>query len=699
MIPLSGAALQLDVHRVVHCKGRHSPRTRSQFKGSVHFSSHTCSNEYARSCTTAASAAASGQATQDGLVNSWWSSFGGVYGRWKTVFAGLIGSCACTILACAALLGPSASNALHLQGVHQAWAQICAAAVPAILHTPAAQLYATLICAAIFCAYAVIVKVSAGQQLMPALGAADRHHAPWAPLRGTSDSDTQPSHYVHPGTETTTVADATSGPERKTTFPAQPLPLLQDNTEASDRKPAIIRSSSTGPRVPANTGTPPWPSAIVWPASSDTVADAHTASALATSLAAAPAAPSATPTATAAAAAAPSPAAAPPPQSVLPTAPPRIPAAPSGAALPESGPTTAGLEACSPAAAQDAALLREEVLALRRATLVSFGQAARRPSTPVAAPAALFGIAADAVTPGWQSSAVAAAAARAGVTAVESLALAASPFAPLFSLEGGPIAFQAPIVRSQYDPLVALLASAPPTQRHAWDPMSSLRTAEAPTHAAHGRPALDPLTHMARACAPTGGAAWDPLQRLRSAAAPTRAMHTPSALDPLSHIALARAPTGGSTWDPLQRLRGAAPPSRRTMGKSILDPLSHISAVQAPQGGKAWDPVHALVNASAPRGGGSWDPMAAAVRARVPKHRAVWDPVHMLQAQAPTGRTMLDPVHALTRMDVPRTPSRMDPMSSFRKMSQPSGMPKWDPLRLLREARQGKASSSATAMA
>lgn len=56
---------------------------------------------------------------QGGALGPWSSSLGDVYGRWKTVFAGLIGSCACTIIACAALFASRGSTPLPLQGIQQ----------------------------------------------------------------------------------------------------------------------------------------------------------------------------------------------------------------------------------------------------------------------------------------------------------------------------------------------------------------------------------------------------------------------------------------------------------------------------------------------------------------------------------------------------------------------------------------------------
>lgn len=75
---------------------------------------------------------------QDAFSPRWLSSLSEIYGRWRTVFAGLIGSCACTIIACAALLGSSGSPVLPLQHLHQVCCPGCTifrpyAAVPTSL--------------------------------------------------------------------------------------------------------------------------------------------------------------------------------------------------------------------------------------------------------------------------------------------------------------------------------------------------------------------------------------------------------------------------------------------------------------------------------------------------------------------------------------------------------------------------------------
>ena len=316
-------------------------------------------------------------------------------------------------------------------------------AVPAILRTPEAQLYATLICAAMICAYAVIVEVSAGQRFMPALGAADRHNAPWAPVRGVLNGPVQPADYVQlfkdkmGRTAIADTAEVTSVGQMTST--AQPIPV-QDRTREDDTAEVVL-TTPPGPGTPLNTDSLPWPSASVWPASSNVADGANMTqvSALSGSLttpAGSPAIPAVV------AMSIPTPVA--PSKTGTPEVKPPLPhPSSSGVTQPASSAMTPERVRMQPlTAVESRTQIRQELEALRWESLTSFGQAARRPSTPVAAPAALFAVAADAFAPGWESSPLAAATARAGITAAETAALATSPFAPLFSVERGPITFQ-----------------------------------------------------------------------------------------------------------------------------------------------------------------------------------------------------------------------------------------------------------------
>lgn len=332
------------------------------------------------------------------------------------------------------LRGVSSCVRLVVRGVHpitvQAWAQLGAVAIPAVLRTPTAQLYVALISAAILCAYTVIVQVSAAQQLMPAFGAPDRHGAPWAPIRSPPTAQHQQPEYVHPGTEALAAppTDDAALPSEVTgdsSSPVQPSAFLEggsaqaDSTAAArDAVPHTPTPEATFSPIPIVTGV--WPAP---PARTQAITSATQPVEV----------PAWVQAATAEAVTAP-PAAAPAPQLIpqaVPQPEPQEASAPPGAAplTPADRPN-----------AEDTAELLEDLAALQGRDALR--EAMRRPSLPVAAPAALMALAADTVTPGWQNSQLAAAAARAGIAAADSLASAATPFVPLFAVEPGPVVFQ-----------------------------------------------------------------------------------------------------------------------------------------------------------------------------------------------------------------------------------------------------------------
>lgn len=297
-------------------------------------------------------------------------------------------------------------------------------AIPAVLFTPTAQLYTALVSAAILCAYTVIVQVSAGQQLMPAYGAADRHRAPWAPIRSPPTVQHQQPEYVHPGTEAlatppTNDAVLPSVDTGSVTSPVWSSAFLGDGSTQADST-AAVRDAPPDPQTPEATFSPipivtsfwPAPPARTQASPTREGADVPTVVAAATTEAV--------------------------------TAPP--PAVPAPRPAPQTVPqeaTPPGTAPLAPAGrpnAQDTAELLEDLAALQGGDAQR--EATRRPSLPVAAPAALLALAADTVTPGWQNSQLAAAAARAGVAAADSLAVVATPFVPLFAAERGPIVFQ-----------------------------------------------------------------------------------------------------------------------------------------------------------------------------------------------------------------------------------------------------------------
>lgn len=56
MLPFSGAAMQLDVRRVVAYSGRATPRTKTCFKGSIQTNTSSCVGDRSTGCTAAAAA-------------------------------------------------------------------------------------------------------------------------------------------------------------------------------------------------------------------------------------------------------------------------------------------------------------------------------------------------------------------------------------------------------------------------------------------------------------------------------------------------------------------------------------------------------------------------------------------------------------------------------------------------------------------
>jgi hypothetical protein len=167
---------------------------------------------------------------------------------------------------------------------------------------------------------------------------------------------------------------------------------------------------------------------------------------------------------------------------------------------------------------------------------------------------------------------------------------AASPFVPLAKAIGPAGAGAAPyavsMARYAVDPIAQLPGIKRDVSKARWDPLSSLASIQAPSHATQGHVRWDPVSNLPNIAAPSATLVWDPATHLSSISAPTGR----DDWDPISHLTAIASPSGVDAWDPIHAMTASLPPT----AYSMFDPVHALTQVAAPKSVSGWDPVQVL---------------------------------------------------------------------------------------------------------